>query len=61
MKKHPVFSHFLTRGRWPLLGTEAKERNIHQKPDTIRQVYGDLEKNPPYNAEDKSTRRTHRH
>ena len=30
----------LTRGRWPLLGAEAKERNIHQKPDTIQQVYG---------------------
>ena len=30
----------LTRGRWPLLGAEAKEHNIHQKPDTIQQVYG---------------------
>ena len=30
----------LTRGRWPLLGTEAKKRNIHQKPDIIQQVYG---------------------
>ena len=29
----------LTRGRWPLLGTEDKERNMHQKPDTIQQVY----------------------
>ena len=35
-----LFAFFLTRGRWPLLGAEAKERNIHQKPDTIRQVYG---------------------
>ena len=22
------------------MGVEAKERNIHQKPDTIQQVYG---------------------
>ena len=29
-----------TCGRWPLLGMEAKERSIYQKPDTIRQVYG---------------------
>ena len=32
-----------TRGKWPLLGMEAKERNIYQKP----------EKKPPCNDEDK--------
>ena len=41
MKKEALsFRILLTRGRWPLLGAEAKERNTHQKPDTIRQVYG---------------------
>ena len=34
------FRILLTRGRWPLLGAEAKEHNIYQKLDTIRQVYG---------------------
>ena len=31
---------------------EVKERSIYKKPDTIRQVHGNLEKNPPRNAED---------
>ena len=35
-----AFRIHTTRGRGPLLGVEAKECNIHQKPDTIRQVYG---------------------
>ena len=29
----------LTRGRWPLLGVEAKERNIYEKLDAIQQVH----------------------
>ena len=41
MKKEPLsFRILLTRGKWLLLGVEAEERDIHQKPDTIRQVYG---------------------
>ena len=40
MKKKLSFRILLTRGRWPLLGAEAKEHNIHHKPYTIRQVYG---------------------
>ena len=41
MKKEPLSLHILlTRGKWPLLGVEAEERDIHQKLDTIRQVYG---------------------
>ena len=41
-----------TRGRWPLLGVEAEERNIYKKPDAIQAGTQDLEKNPPCNAED---------
>ena len=40
IEKTLSFRILLTRGRWPLLGVEAKERNIHQNPETIRQVYG---------------------
>ena len=40
MKNTLAFRIRLTRGRWPLLGMEAKERSIYKKPDTIRQVYG---------------------
>ena len=31
-----------TRGKWPLLGVEAKEHNIHKKPDTISNRYTDF-------------------
>jgi len=41
MKKEPLSFHILlTRGKWPLLGAEAKEHNIYKKPDFIQQVHG---------------------
>ena len=34
------------------MGVEAKERSIHEKPDTIQTGIRNLEENPPCNAED---------
>ena len=42
----------MTRGKRPLLGIEAKERNIYKKPDFIQIGTRNLEENPPCNAED---------
>ena len=34
------------------MGVEAKERNIHKRPNTISTGTRNLEENPPCNAED---------
>ena len=49
-----------THGKWPLLGVEAKERNIYQKPDTILQVY-EAGEEPALQCRRQFARRTRRH
>ena len=60
-EKHPIFLHSFDTWKMAIIGRRSQGAQHSSKAGHYSIGIWDLEKNPPCNAEDKSTCWTHRH